>query len=285
MTDQSAHSFDVEEHLKLCACHDASEIDLAKLALSLAYENHVGVSFDRYLNHMDTISRQVKERYDALIEQGSDDDAGVRLAALKFAIVETHEYQVDDSYHEVLESADMMRVIDRGKGAAAALCVLYIDAARKNGWHIKGLNFPGHFLCRIDHDGMRVVFDPAQNCKILETHEMRDMVKLAVGADAELSTDYFSGVGPRQTVVFLYNLIKIRHIEMGDYKAALAVIEKLRLVAPDEYRLLFDAGVLYAKTGDNANAIYCLSDYIDVSPNADDRHEAMLLLQELDLGE
>lgn len=269
------------DSLKQYAAQPDKDIDLGALALAMVAPDHEGIPVDRYIRHFQKISDEVSGRYDALISDGAEDDAGVRLAALKYALSDVYDYRVDDTHYEMLESADMMRVVDRARGCPNALCLLYMDAARKSGWLVKGVNFPDLFLCRLEHEGVRIIFDPSQQCKILEAHDLRGIVKDSLGEHAELSTDYFSGVGARETVIYLCNHLKHRRIAMGDYASALEMILRMRMISPDEYRLLLDAGVLYARLGRVSEAIECLNEYIERAPNHYDRQEARQLLDEL----
>ncbi len=269
------------QNIKRYASETDYDLDMGGLALEMISPSHEGVSLDRYKNHLTTMVREVKRRYGDLISEGADDDAGVRLAALKFVISETHGYKVDSPHAEILEGADIMRVIDRASGCPAALCVLYMDIARKAGWDVVGLNFPGLFLCRLEYESIRIIFDPSAGCKVMEAYDLRERVKTVLGEEAELSKDYFDGLGPRDTVICLYNLIKLRYIEVGDYEAALGIVERLSIVSPDEYRLLFDDGVLSARLGKMDKAISALELYIEKAPTQLEKQEAFMLLEEL----
>lgn len=272
---------DVEEHLKLCARQSDERIDLGRLCLMMMYGDHEGVSIDRHINHLQKNASDVRARHKKLIENGADDDAGTQLAALKYVLHEVNGYDLDGTHQEILENADLIRVIDRAKGCQAALCVLYMDAARKNGWQLEGINFPGRYLCRLQKGGERILFDPANGCSVLQAHDLRLIVKEALGEDAELSNDYLNAADIKKTVIHLHNNIKLRRIEMGDYKDALKIVNHMRLLVPDEYRLLLDAGVLYARTNQTKKAVEALNVYIEKAPNYYDREEATLLLGEL----
>ena len=273
--------FDAQKYISACALKSHEEIDLAKLCIAMAYEDHAGLSLDRYLNHISKISTQVGRRYKELRAAGSDDDCGTRLAALKHVISDTHDYQTDSDNHEILEGADLIRVIDRGLGCSAAICILYMDAARKQGWHIEGLNMPALFLCRLEYEGERLIFDPSSGCRMMEAHNLRALVKQKLGDAAELSTEYLNGLNARQSVIHLCNHIKHRRIEMGEYDRALSLVENMMIIAPDEYRLLLDAGVLLTRTGNYKRARTCLEDYIKTAPHAQDKQDAMMLLDDL----
>lgn len=266
--------------------HDPSdipddELDLGKLALALVAPDHEGVCVNKYESHLDKIASETAIRHAELISAGANDDVSARLAALKYALSVVHDYRLDDIDHEILESADIMRVIDRGSGSRCAISLLYMIAARAQGWAIEGLRFPDYFLCRMEKDGERLIFDAGQSCKILEAHDLRAIVKETLGDAAELSSDYLVGLGARASLIHLCNFIKIRHIEMGDYRFALDIILRMLVIDPDEYRLMFDAGVLHARLNENEAAINCLNEYIERAPDHHDREEARLLLGEL----
>ncbi|PCK00577.1 MAG: hypothetical protein COA45_02025 [Zetaproteobacteria bacterium] len=269
------------ESLKQYAGVSDKDIDLGGLALAMVALDHDGISVDRYVRHFQKMSDEARGRYDVLICDGAQDDAGLRLAALKYTLSDIHDYRVDDIRHEALESADIMRVIDRAKGCSSALCLLYIDVARKAGWLVEGLNFPNLFLCRLEYEGVRLIFDPSQQCKVLEAHELRAIVKNALGEQAELSTDYYDGLGAREIVIHLCNHLKHRRIAMGDYCNALNMVLRMRMIVPDEYRLLLDAGVLCARLNRSKDAVEYLNEYITQAPDVYDRQEAELLLDEL----
>jgi regulator of sirC expression with transglutaminase-like and TPR domain len=276
--------FKAIDYIKESAGKADGEIDAGKLALALVYDDHTGLtppSLERYFHHFKIIAQNVMQHYRMLLDAGSVDDVGVRMAALKSVIIGELGYEGDDPNYEALESADMIRVIDRGSGSRAALGIIYMDAARKCGWQVEGLDVASHFLCRIEHNGERQIFDPADGCKIMRAHNLRALVKDRLGEEAELSSEYMDGMNIRQCLIYLCNYLKSRRIEMGEYDQALKMIERMRMVEPDEYRLMLDAGVLYARTGQIDEARACLEDYIKIAPSPYDQYEARVLLNEL----
>ena len=161
------------------------------------------------------------------------------------------------------------------------LSILYIHAGRLNGWVVDGVNFPGHFLCRIEYGGERVIFDPFAQCAIMEAPDLRRLIKKIHGERAELSAGYYAPCSNRDTLIRLQNNVKLRLIEAEEYEEALSCVEQMRLVDPREYRLLFDAGILYAKTGRGGQAVEVLEEYIRRAPDARDRRDAEAVLRQL----
>ena len=273
--------FDPAAYLKILAGLPDREIDIGPAALALAAIGQPDVSLERYFNHLKKLCEETATRHAELLEAGANDNVETRLAALKHIIADKYGYTGDEDNYDDLQNASLIRVIDRGKGLPITLSILYIHVARAQGWDIAGLNIPGHFVCRIDKDGQRVIFDPFSRCGILVAADLRALVKKAQGSHAELSSNYFEPTPNREILIRLQNNIKFRQIEGEDYDAALKTVEAMRAIDPGEFRLLLDAGVLYARTNQPRAAIDMLEDYIKKAPRDRDRHDAALLLQQL----
>ena len=268
-------------YLKELGSAPDAEIDLAKAAIALAALTQPRLSTDRYINHIESLIEQTSQRHAELLASGADDDAGARLAALKWVIVEDNEYKGDIETYDDLQNASLIRVIDRRKGMPISLAILYIHIGQVLGWSVAGLDFPGHFLCRIEKDGKRIIFDPFYDSRPLDAANLRALVKHLKGPTAELSSTYFEATPNRGILIRLQNNIKYRQIDHESYEAALRTVETMKLVSPNEFRLLLDLGVLYSRTNRAAEAIRALEEYIKKAPQASDRHDAAILLQEL----
>jgi regulator of sirC expression with transglutaminase-like and TPR domain len=274
-------SFDSRAILRESGEKDDGEINVFNVAMAFAASAHEGISIDKYYNHVNKAAQNAGERYIELLNAGAKDDARTRLAALKHVLADREGYEGDSETYDDLQNADLIRVIDRRKGMPIALSILYIYVGRLNGWNVDGLNFPGHFLCRIEYGGERLIFDPFQGCEILEAPELRQLIKKIRGANAELSADYYKPCTNRETLIRLQNNIKLRLIDAEEYDAALESVEMMRMVDPEEYRLLFDAGVLYAKTGQRKAAVEVLDRYIALAPDPRDRREAEAIIRHI----
>lgn len=270
---------DLAKRLEEIGALPDGDIDLGRAALYLSAASHEGRDIGRYENHLKKITQEIIARHKELLDAGGADDAETQLAALKHILADKHGYIGDSENYDHLDNADLMSVIDRAKGLPISLCILYMHAARAAGWNIDGLNIPGHFLARIEKDGRRVIFDPFYGAGIVEAPQLREIVKKTLGAGAELSSDYFEETSNRDILIRLQNNIKHRQIEAEDYRSALNTIENMLKIAPDEFRLLLDAGVLYSKTDQPMAAIQALQGYIDQVSNPDHRLEAEMLLR------
>lgn len=274
--------FDSRETLTASGGKSDSDIDLFVHAMALAMPGHEGISTDKYFNHVSKLIRDVGEKHKNYLDNGAKDDAGTQLAALKDILCNREAYVGDDERYDDLQNADIIRVIDRRKGMPITLCILYIHVGRACGWQVDGLNFPGHFLARIEYGGERLIFDPFASCAVLGAAELRQLLKKVRGPNAELSTDYYKACSNRDILIRLQNNVKLRLIEAEDYTGALESVEMMRLLAPGEYRLLFDAGVLYAKTGKKKAAADVLEKYLSGPISGAERRDAEWVLRGLE---
>ena len=264
-------------HLQDLAQKDDQDIDLAETALMLAQIQYPDISPDRYEHHLKLIAKQTHERFVKLKTKTAKN----MVDTIRSVLMDEQGYKGDNETYDDLQNINLIRVIERRKGLPIILCILSLHIARAQGWTVHGLTIPGHVLCRLDQDGQRIIFDPFNNCQELDAAGVRSLIKKTVGAHAELSATYFEPSRNRDILIRLQNNLKFRQIENEDYDNALKTVETMRSIDPDEYRLLLEAGVLYARVGQSLAAIDNLERYITLAPDNQDRHEASMLLQDL----
>ena len=174
-----------------------------------------------------------------------------------------------------------MRVVDRRKGLPVALGILYIHAARAQGWDIAGLAFPGHFLVRLVDGAGRIIIDPFHGGRICGAAELRDLLKAAAGQNSELSPAHYVEVSDRDVLLRLQNNLKARLLQTQDQERALKVIETMLMLAPDLAELWREAGMLHRHLGNMRAAGEALEQYVVRAPDGAARHQAAAILQQL----
>jgi regulator of sirC expression with transglutaminase-like and TPR domain len=249
--------------------------DLAEGALALAALDTPAAPLAPYRAHLDHLAADVAR---ATRDGGS---AAGQVEALTTALHLAHRYTGDAETYDDLQNANLMRVIDRRKGLPVALGIIYIHAARKQGWRMSGLNFPGHFLIRLDHGGERAIVDPFHDGRRCGTAEMRELIKLGGGRGAELLPQYYAEVSDRDVLVRLHNNVKSRHLGAGRIEAALASVESMLMFAPTAAALWREAGLLNARVGKLGAAIAALEQCATRAADDDVRRDAERLIAEV----
>ena len=273
---------DIEAELRRIGGRDDDDVKPAEAALLLAALDRPGVSLDRYRHHLSLLERDTA---DLGAKLGAEGDLKSRVAALNEILLDRYAYQGDQLNYDDLQNANMMRVIDRRKGLPVALGILYIHAARAQGWDIAGLNFPGHFLLRLQLGSQAVILDPFNQGALRTAQELRALIKAVAGEEAELRPEHIQTVSPRDVLIRLQNNIKVRLAQEERAADALEVIENILIFAPGNAGLWQEAGVLHAHLGNLRAAILALEHFLELSgpgPAAQpQRHQAAQLLQQL----
>jgi regulator of sirC expression with transglutaminase-like and TPR domain len=252
------------------------DIDLAEAALALAALDHPDVSLDRYRDHLSLLAREVAE-----LNPPDTDTLEGRVRALQDVLVGRHGYEGDTLTYDDIQNANMMQVIDRKKGLPVALGILFIQTARAQGWSISGLNFPGHFLVRLEYAGERIIIDPFNHGQSRTVMELRDLLKVAAGADAELTPEYYATVGNRDILLRLQNNLKLRFMKADRVDKAVEILNGMLLFAPEEAMLWREAGLLNAHIGNLNAAVGALETFMTLGVNDLLRHQTALLIQQL----
>lgn len=260
------------------------ELPLGETALLLAGLAHPGRNLEPYFHHLKKLAEDVGARYSALVEAGADEDGQTKIAALKHVMCDQYGYDGDQETYNDLRNADLIEVIERRKGLPITLVLLAVEIGRAQGWDVKGINFPGHFLLRLDEGTQRLISDPFNQFRILQAPDLRQLAKSVLGANAELSSSHYQDATHRDILLRLQNNIKFRQIESEHYADALETVLIMRDFAPQEYRLLLDDSVLKARLGRVEEAIDVVRDYLKVVTNPKDRQDAELLLYTLERG-
>lgn len=259
-----------------------NDIPLAQTALLLAELAHIGRGLESYINHIRKMTDEVSGRHAELLVAGAADNCETRIAATKHILCDKYGYEGDSQTYNDLRNADLIEVIDRRKGLPISLAILALEVGRAQGWDLKGLNFPGHFLIRYEMGGQRVMCDPFEKFNILQAADLRGLIKRALGDKAELSSSFYQEASNREILLRLQNNIKYRQIETEHYEDALETVSTMRLFAPDEYRLLLDDGVLKARLNKTDEAIQSIRDYLEVVTDPRDKYDAQVLLRTLE---
>ena len=264
-----------EQFLRDVGAMGDGPLPLAPAALALAMLERPRVDPARYHDHLAALAHDVGQ------EAGGSGDIERHVAALNTVILERYGYQGDMLTYEDLQNANLMRVIDRRKGLPVALGILYIHAARAQGWDMAGLAFPGHFLVRLQDTGTRLILDPFHGGKARDAAELRELLKVITGNDAELTPAHYAPVSDRDVLLRLQNNLKLRLVESRELERALAVINGMMLFAPRHAPLLREAGLIQVELGNLKAAIVSFERFLMHATQDAERHQAAAILQQL----
>lgn len=274
MTD---HRIDHAQNLAVQGRREDDEMDLAECALLLAGLDNREADLTPFRHHLNEIARGVEAA--ALGTEAGR--ASHRARALSEVMVGKYKYQGDTLSYDDPRNANLIHVIERRKGLPVALAILYIHAARALGWPATGINFPGHFLIRLEGSEGRIILDPFNGGIERDVADLRGLLKQVAGIDAELLPDHYAPIGNRLTLIRLLNNIKLRAAAAQEKDRVAEILDRMVLVAPDDVSLLREAGQVHAETGNLRRAIETLERALTHGADNPLRRETEALLRQV----
>jgi regulator of sirC expression with transglutaminase-like and TPR domain len=265
------------DYLALTGTIPESEVDLAAAALALGALDRPQASLADARVRLAALGRSVALAYDA----AGRDDLSARSFALAAALAQQEGYQGDREHYDDLANANLISVIKRRRGLPVALGIIYLHAARLQGWDAVGLDFPGHFVIRLEYQGDRAILDPFNGGVALAVADLRRLVKAAHGPTAELETRHYNPVSDRAVLLRLENNIKRRLIAARALGGAAEHVRRMLLVAPDENGLWRELGLIEAESGNLKAALAALEHFAAIAPESGEHQRMRKLIQEL----
>ncbi len=257
-------------------------IDVADVALVLASFDHPASDLKIYRDHLREIAEAV---HTAVLESGFDvDNPGPEEMAevLSQVISRDFTYTGDEDSYNDLDNANLMRVIERRRGLPVALGILYLAAARAQGWVAAGLNFPGHFLVRLEsRDGRRTIIDPFYSGRVMESRALRELLKLVRGTAVELDSTHYRPVSNRDVLIRLQNNVKTRRMELNEIGGALEAVTAMQVLDPGNASLWREAGVMHMRLGHLKHAVEAFEGFVARTPEGADKRKIAQVIEEL----
>ena len=249
--------------------------DLAGTALLLAALDRPRVSLDRYRDHLGELAAAGQAAH------ADSDDVGAGAASLRQIMTEQQRYRGDDLTYDNMQNANLMRVIDRRQGLPVALGILYIHTARAAGFQAVGLEFPAHFLIRIEFSGARLILDPFNGGEERSVADLRELLARLSGGARELGPDCFEVAADRDILLRLLNNIRSRAVQRDELARAATIGDRMLMLAPYDALLHREQAVTCHQAANIDQAIDAAERYLTLAEGESQGHDAALLLQRL----
>ena len=158
-------------------------------------------------------------------------------------------------------NTDVIEVAERRRGLSAALAVFYLHAAREAGIEAAGVDFPGHFMVRVETGEGPVALDPfSQGRLVLPSELTRRALRAGLTPHVADRLDLLMApVSDRQALIRLQNVLFSRAIRGHDYESAERSAVRRALLDPEDHRPWLDVASAREKQGALAGALEALS--------------------------
>ena len=162
--------------------------------------------------------------------------------------------------YEHPENADMISVCARRKGLPVALGVLYLEVARRCDLPVYGVDFPGHFLLRIETDEGPMALDPYSEGRVVLPSELSRRA-LLTGLTPDVASRLDSLMAPvsdRAVLTRLQNNIFARASQAKDFARSERSALRRALLNPGDHHPWLDVAAAREGQGALAGALQAL---------------------------
>jgi len=158
-------------------------------------------------------------------------------------------------------NTDVIEVAERRRGLSAALAVFYLHVASAAGVKAAGVDFPGHFLVRVETSEGPVALDPfSQGRLVLPSELTRRALRAGLTPHVADRLDLLMApVSDRQALIRLQNVLFSRALQAGDYEGAERSALRRALLDPEDHRPWLDVAAARERQGALAGALEALS--------------------------
>jgi regulator of sirC expression with transglutaminase-like and TPR domain len=243
------------------------ELDLAEAALLIAQEEHPEIDVAAYLRQLDALAAAVRAR---LPESPAPTEIIQELNAQLFR--EEGLSGNESEYYDPRNSF-LNEVLDRRRGIPITLSVVYLEVGRRLGLSLVGVGFPGHFLVKYASADGDLVLDPFSGGISLSHEELEQRLRRMYGEGNPFLSQIpqlLTATSKKEILVRMLRNLKGIYLQQSDFARALAVLDRILLVAPDLAMEIRDRGAVHQRLGHLQAAVQDFRRYVQMAPNAED---------------
>jgi regulator of sirC expression with transglutaminase-like and TPR domain len=243
-----------------------NQLDLAEAALCVAWEDQGAGDLRSALHYLDTIAEAVRPRIQGLIQPPNI------VGALNGYLFDNLGFRGNTWSYSDPENSFLDRVLETRAGLPIALSLIYIEVGQRLGLPIVGLALPGQFLARyIAPEIGDLYIDPFNSGRLWTRTECEIQVASFYGSVTPALIEQVMAPPTKRAILarMLRNL-KNTYVERGQIDRALAAVERILLIEPENIPELRDRGLLRARLGQLHSALEDLDRYARMAPSAAD---------------
>ncbi len=239
--------------------------DLARAALLVAAESDPNVDVDGQIHTLDSWAEQLR----ALLDP--DWNNLQKLARLRNFVFEELKFRGDHKDYYNPSNSLLHEVMERRLGIPLTLSIVFMELGWRVGIPFEGVGFPGHFLVRLTGEPRDLLLDPYQRGTSVHDEDCRRMLREISGGKLELRGEFLHSVTKRDMIARLLMNLKGAYLRANDDEKALAAVDRLLLIHPEDIEEVRDRGLLLYRLQRYGPALEALERYLEARPGAADR--------------
>lgn len=259
---------------------DDEGFPLLEAAASIGQDEYPDLDVQTVLGDVDQLLLRVRRRC------ATDADPLQRLRTLNQFFFRDMGFVGNVNHYHDPDNSLINVLLKTRRGIPISLAVLWMELAQGLGLKARGVNFPGHFLVKVNLPAGQVVMDPftGQSLSREDLAERLEPYQRNGGQIDEFDIPvglYLQAAPPRDIIARMLRNLKEIHRTAEDWLRVIAVLDRLLILLPDAWIEYRDRGLAWAEMGDVRQAVADLEVYIAHSDDPLDREAIVQRMLEL----
>jgi regulator of sirC expression with transglutaminase-like and TPR domain len=240
-------------------------LNLAEAALCIAWEDQNAGHPAESLRELDALAEQARPRLAGMSEPHEI------VSALNSYLFGERGFRGNTWQYSDPANSFLDRVLATRSGLPITLSVVYMEIGWRLALPVAGVALPGHFLARYGTGASSLFIDPFNRGRLWSQEQCETQIATFYGSvTAQLIEQVMAPPTRRSILARILRNLKNLYIEDEQLAAALAAIERIVLLEPDNAQELRDRGLLRARLGQLHPALEDLDRYARMAPSAPD---------------
>ncbi len=243
-------------------------VDLARIALEVAADAHPGLEIEDYLGRLAELAERVRPR----CPRG----AGVRdiLGQINWVLYVEEELRGNQEEYYDPRNSYLNEVLDRRLGIPISLSIIYWAVAERLKLSVAGVNFPSHFMLRVEDRERTWFVDPFHSGSVMSREMCRRRLAEILQQPVELDDAMVAPCAAATVVTRMLRNLKTIYLRGEDVPAVLPVQRRLAALNPRDVEEVRDLGVICLKAERPGEAVDPLEAFLKAVPSdATDRRD------------
>jgi regulator of sirC expression with transglutaminase-like and TPR domain len=260
---------------------DNAAIDLAQAAFLIAEIEYPNLDTLVYFAQLDALARRVGT---LLALPGEHLPLHIPQDFSPFTVIQTVNTVLfeQEGFHGNREdyyntgNSFLNKVLETHVGIPITLSLLYMEVCKRIGFQVDGIGLPFHFV--LGHrlaTGTMLYIDPFEHGECITEQQCRERIRSMAGGRIRFHAQWFEPVSHRNFLIRMLTNLKHIYIRSEQHQYALAVCDRLVLLAPNSAFERRDRGVAHLQLRHYGQALRDLKAYTELAPDAQDRDEIL----------
>jgi regulator of sirC expression with transglutaminase-like and TPR domain len=172
-------------------------------------------------------------------------------------------------------------VLARKTGIPITLSVLYIELARRIGFKLHGVGFPGHFLIKYAETDLEIVLDPFSKGRILAYEDYQVLLDQLYNGQIKFEKSFLNTVTNEQVLIRMLRNLKDAFVYSYDYDKALMATDMVLSIDQNIAEEFRDRGMIFYYKQLYENALSDLTRYLENKPDANDADNILAIIRDI----